>query len=307
MLIRSTWMRLYRNVPYDTMFIIANPEPKWKESIIYENRTFGDIVILDKIPDDDVTAHTIKTFEFYKWLLGSGRRYEFVTKLDADIWLNARGFYDRFLAPRISKWDGPAKATVKQTVIGELFYDKKSDLVYPHHSMYTLTWDMVELLARLQDKFHLVTGEDMAISLLLLRDKQRPTFVNFRGREKFDFDEDDARGDGTAWAREHTQVDAIKHAVTDEAIAIRNLKDSNSWQRVAACFDEKGIRGRPEMTVAEKSPSIFMRIGDLWHRFWPNTRFRTIPESLFKQDNGIWICDGLWNMGVMRDGTYHDL
>ena len=81
MLIRYTWMKLHKDVPMDRRFVISNPGLSWTRIIQQENRTFGDLTVLDHLPADDFTANTIKTVELYRWLAEkSPKQYEFVTK-----------------------------------------------------------------------------------------------------------------------------------------------------------------------------------------------------------------------------------
>lgn len=305
MLIRSSWMQLFRDAPFDGRFVVSNPGQQWTEAVVSENRTYGDMIVLDNIAEDDVTANTVKTLEFYKWLVRSGLRYEFVSKMDTDLWLNARGFWDRFLAPRMTR---PASnralvSAVHNTVIGELYYSKTYDLVFPHGAMYTMTWDMVELLASLQEEFQVVTGEDMATAVLMLKGRQKANFVNFKGTEKFDYDDSDTRWDGTAWARRKTHPNATYHAlVGDEPIAVHQLKDERLWNKVADCFDQNGIKEMPP-----HPPSGPWRSWPtLWHDFWTwvgvsgqyDSRFDRIPGFLWDVDQeGDWTCDGIWNLG----------
>lgn len=308
MMIRSTWMRLYGSLPFDGRFVVANPGPRWTEMVAMENRTFGDMIVLDRIPEDDITANTIKTLEFYKWLTESGRRYEFVTKLDTDLWLNARGFWDRFLVPRLSSANGtgPLESTVERTVIGELHFDRTWDLVFPQGSMYTVTWDMVELLSSLQEKHGVETGEDMAVAVLMLKGRQTANFVNFRGTEKFNYNDGDSRGDGTAWARKKTHQLATDHAIySSDAIAVHRLKTTDSWFKVAACFDENGVRKPPLPSGPDKTP-LYIRLFDILHstglhRRW-NTRFDRIPNFLWSLKEGEWMCDDIWNLGRSKTG-----
>ncbi|KAK1991811.1 hypothetical protein LX36DRAFT_734249 [Colletotrichum falcatum] len=313
MLIRSTWMRIFEDVPFDGRFVVSNPGPQWTGMVVNENRTFGDMIVLDHIAEDDVTANTIKTLEFYKWLVDRDVRYEFVSKMDTDLWLNARGFWDRFLAPRLSPdaATGTLKSTVQKTVIGELYYSPTWDLVFPHGAMYTVTWDMVKLLARLQSEQGVITGEDMAVATLMLNGHERANFVNFRGTEKFDYDDDDARHDGTAWARRETHPDAIQHAlVGDEAIAIHQLKDENLWFKVAGCFDEKGLKPAPQPSQSESESESQKPMSVRWHDFWfwvgvsdrYDARFSRIPDLLWTREGGHWICDGIWDLGETKTG-----
>ncbi|KAK1579874.1 uncharacterized protein LY79DRAFT_521872 [Colletotrichum navitas] len=310
-LIRSTWMRIFEDVPFDGRFVVSNPGPQWTEMVAKENRTFGDIIVLDHIAENDVTANTIKTLEFFKWLVDHDVKYEFVSKMDTDLWLNARGFWDRFLVPRLltDAAMGTLKSTVRKTVIGELYYSPTWDLVFPHGAMYTVTWDMVKLLVRLQSEQGVVTGEDMAVATLMLNGRKRASFVNFRGTEKFDYDDEDARHNGTAWARRKTHPDAIQHAlVGDEAIAIHQLKDENLWLKVADCFDEKGIKPAPQTSQSEPESQKPMSVQ--WHDFWfwmgvsdrYDARFSRIPDVLWTKEDGHWICDGIWDLGETKTG-----
>ncbi|WYZ35702.1 hypothetical protein EsH8_X_000349 [Colletotrichum jinshuiense] len=312
MLIRSTWMKVFSDVPFDGRFVVSNPGPQWTEVVANENRTFGDMIVLDHIAEDDITANTIKSLEFYKWLVEHDMKYEFVSKMDTDLWLNALGFWDRFLAPRLSpdSKTGRMSSTVERTVIGELYYSKYWDLVFPHGAMYTVTWDMVKLLSQLQEKYRVVTGEDMAIATLMLNGRERANFVNFKGTEKFDYDDMDARHDGTAWAREMTHPDAIQHAmVGDEAIAVHQLKEKSLWFKVADCFDSLGVKTPPPMIESEPESQRPMSVR--WHDFWYwmgvsdryEARFDRIPDFLWTREDGHWICDGIWDMGETKTGA----
>lgn len=313
-LIRSTWMSLYRSIPFDGRFVVANPGPQWTEAVAEENKTYGDMIVLDHIAEDDITANTIKTLEFYKWLVGrSPRRYEFVSKMDTDLWLNAYGFWNRFLLPQMGRKADNLGYSRKsnRTVIGELYYSKTYDLVFPHGAMYTASWDVVELLASLQEKFNVVTGEDMAVAVLLLKSRTLANFINFRGSEKFDFDEEDTRGDGTAWARPDTHPDATYHALLggSDPIAVHQLKSEESFLKVAECFDEVGAKSEPGLEESiDISGQWSWSIS--WHDFLTSvglsgqydSRFERIPDALWSQEDGNWICDGIWDLGKTKEG-----
>ncbi|KAI9167428.1 hypothetical protein HJFPF1_03555 [Paramyrothecium foliicola] len=308
MRIRSTWMKLYKNLPFDARFVVANPGPHWTEMVAMENRTFGDMIVLDKIQEDDFTANTLKTLEFYRHLVDNNLRYEYVTKLDTDSWLNARGFWDRFLVPRMSNETGQLKATVSRTVISELYFSGPRDLVFPNGSMYTITWDLVEILVALQYRFSIVMGEDMTFSILLLKGKQVINFVNFRGSEKFDYDDLDSRGDGTAWARTGSHLTSVAHAIgSRDAILIHHLKTETVWFKVAACFDENGVKEIPQKLQAEQWPPLLMLWFDFWywagvHAIW-RERIEDVPDFLWTQNkDGDWICDGIFNLGPTKTG-----
>ncbi|EGY16548.1 hypothetical protein VD0002_g4899 [Verticillium dahliae] len=307
MIIRSSWMRMYGDLPVDTRFVVSNPGPDWTAAVSSENQTFGDMIVLDHLQEDDVTANTVKTLALYQWLIDHNHQYEFVSKMDTDLFFNARGFWDRFLEPRLTNSTGRYVSTVERTVIGELYYSHSWDLAFPHGAMYTMTWDMVELLAGLQRRFHVVTGEDMAVAMLLLKGRERANFVNFRGTEKFDYLDEDARGDGTAWARCATHPEATEHAIVGPApIAVHQLKDKALWFKVADLFDANGVKPMPPPTVSDPWPSLWMR----WHDFWYavgvkglwSSRHSRIPDFFWSYEDGSWICDGIWNLGATKTG-----
>lgn len=307
MLIRTTWMRLFQHVPFDARFVVSNPGPGWNETIRFENQTFGDMIVLDHIPEDDVTANTIKTLEFYKWLINGGQRYEFVTKLDTDLWMNAPAFWDRYLLPRMSNETGRLTATVSRTIIGQLFYSDTGYNTFAHGSMYTVTWDMMQLLVSLQERFNVVTGEDAAVGILMHKGQEMANFVNLHGEEKFDYDDGDSRGDGTAWARTDSHPDAISHALySDEVIAVHMLKQKKLWMKVADCFDQEGVKTIPPPPEYERRPPFRVRWKDfLYSTGLANpyeTMFDTIPREFFIHKHGNWVCDGIWNLGKSKMG-----
>ena len=309
MLIRSTWMRLYKNVPFDGRFVVSNPGPQWTDTVRLENSTFGDMIVLDHLQEDDITANTVKTIELYQWLIDHDQKYEFVSKMDTDVWFNARGFWDSYLLPRMSNRTGTLTAEVDRTVIGELYYSIVHDLVFPHGAMYTFTWDMVEMFAKLQKEYQVVTGEDMTLAMLLLKAKKVVKFVNFKGTEKFDYDPRDTRGDGTAWARQKSHQNAIKHAVHgSDAIAIHELKHEDDYLRVSDCFDENGVMEEPP--IAEDAHVSGTPFSLRWHDFWDSlgmsnryqTKIGKVPEFFWTKVNGTWRCDGIWDMGMTKTG-----
>jgi hypothetical protein len=342
MLIRTSWMRLYKDLPFDARFVVSNPGPEWVESIRLENSTFGDMIVLDNLREDDFTANTVKTLGFYRWLVDkSPRRYEFVSKMDTDLWLNARGFWDRYLEPRLSAPDddegAPLRATVEKTIIGQLYYSPPHKIVFPHGSMYTVTWDMVSLLADLQDEHHVVAGEDMAMAVLMLKGHQQATVINMRGSEKFDFDERDTRHDGSAWAVDTTRPTAAEHALYGpDVIAVHQLKSNEAWLKVAACFDENGIKPMPswkapppapepkEPTPPEELPAdanddARKKHDDAQKEYdaakkefeeakkqvmrYSRSRFDAIPGDYWEHIGGTWLCNGIWKTpeGVDRN------
>lgn len=302
MMIRSSWMRLYQDIPFDGRFVISNPGPQWIETIKLENSTFGDMIVLDTLEENDFTANTIKTLEFYNWLLkNSPKKYQFVSKMDTDLWLNARAFWSRFLVPRMSDENGSLKATVNHTILGQLYYSPPHRVVFPHGSMYTVTWDMVEMLVSLQDKHHVIAGEDLTMAVLLLKAKEKATVVNFKGSEKFDYDDNDTRpGEDTAWAPHTTVPSAAEHALYGgDIIAIHRLKSDKVWLKVADCFDEQGVKKMPpeKRPLPPESESDSEQEGEKPKpKIYSKSRFYAIPADYWEFRDERWLCNGIWNL-----------
>lgn len=297
MLIRFTWMKMYKNVPMDQRFVVSNPGPQWTQIVAMENRTYGDMIVLDHLPEDDFTANTIKTIEFYRWLKEkSPRKYEFVSKLDTDLWVNARALYDRHLVPRM---DENLKANVNHTVIGQFYYSHPHKTAFPHGALYTATWDIVELLPVLQDEFHVIAGEDVTMAWLLMKGKQKVTVATLTEAEKFEFDRNDVRpGEVTGWARNTTDLTSQSHALYGkDAIGVHQLKKDNDWLTMATCFDENGIKDMPTEPEQEPGP-------DDPKPGYPRPWYTSIPDAYWEVDtDGALLVNGVWKLepGVGRD------
>ncbi|CRK11193.1 hypothetical protein BN1708_010069 [Verticillium longisporum] len=302
MLIRYTWMKLYKDVPMDQRFVISNPGPRWMDVIRQENRTYGDLIVLDHLQEDDFTANTVKTIEFYRWLVEkSPRKYEFVTKMDTDLWVNARGYYDRQILPRLEAQAGNTTlvSTVDYTVIGQFYYDSYHKTSFPHGAIYTVTWDIVQLLPMLQDKFHVIAGEDVTMAWLLMRGKQKVNMAVLNEQEKFEFDQKDTRrGEDGPWARTGTDVTSPWHALAGkEALAIHMLKKDDEWLMVASVFDKNGLIDAPTTESHE-----FRDDND--KPGYPRPHYTAIPDSFWETDkDGRLLCNGVWKLeaGVGRD------
>ncbi|CAP64495.1 uncharacterized protein PODANS_5_7825 [Podospora anserina S mat+] len=307
MLIRYTWMKMFKDVPMDQRFVISNPGPDWRAVIQQENATFGDMIVLDHLHEDDFTANTVKTVEFYRWLSDkSPVKYEFVSKMDTDLWVNARAYWDRQLLPRldvVKSADGNTvtgyKANVNHTTIGQFYYDNYHRTAFPHGAIYTVTWDIVNLLPKLQDKHHIIAGEDVTMAWLLIKGHQKVTMAILTQEEKFEFDHKDTRpGERTPWARKGTDVTSSWHAMYgSEILAIHQLKKDDDWLMVAECFDERGIKEMPP--YPEKEPEDKGEKPGYPRPFWTQ-----IPNDFWETDvDGTLLCNGIWKLepGVGRD------
>ena len=232
-IIRSTWQTLYRNASFTPLFVTGNPAPEWLPLLAQENATYGDMLILDGTADDKKFATTLKPFETLKYLrdqaASTGKKWDFVSKIDDDSFLNAVKFRQEIL--------GPNKDT-KSTIISRVVQYARPH-VFPGGQFYTLTWDLVERLALLYEtasKEHLIRlmngetekklakrHEDFMIADLLVQDGYKFDYIKLDDDRAFD-------------------VVAMGN-VSDKSINVHRMKKDEEYLWVAAMFDESGFQG----------------------------------------------------------------
>jgi beta-1,3-galactosyltransferase 1 len=242
MIIRLTWQRLYRDVPVTTRFVLANPGPLWAPLIEAENATYGDLVVLPHLEESRAVANSIKAIEFFKWMTGQSRRYLFVSKLDDDSFINARAFYNSYLAPRIDRSTGSTelKAGVKRTAFGRRL--SLEDFDYPGGQFYTVTWDLLELLVKLQRRLNVTDmAEDALVGHLLQQGNETWNLIQLPNPVAFDYSDEDMDR-GTAWAVNSSKQEEWVHAVGPGAINPHKMKDDMTYLRVSNCFDWRGLK-----------------------------------------------------------------
>ncbi|QDS72013.1 hypothetical protein FKW77_001924 [Venturia effusa] len=243
-IIRSTWQALYKNETiFRTRFVLSNPGELWAPVIAVENATHGDIILLPHLKEDAHTANTVKSIEFLKYLTSNSTSYDFVTKLDDDSYLDAHNFWKNYLEPRIA-FDAnksPAESSaLKRTIIARTL--RRSTWTYPGGQFYTMTWDMVSLLAQLHDE-HPINDEheDVLIGRLLHEAGLKWQHADLPNEVAFDYEEKDLRGDGTAFAKADADLKGWRHAIGRGSVNPHKMKEDEEYLRVAACFDEEGV------------------------------------------------------------------
>ena len=232
--IRNTWQALYASPVFETRFVIANYNDSWSYSIEQENRTYGDLVRLDNVEPGAKEAHTIKTMEYFKHIVAEagsrGRCYDFVSKIDDDVFLVATKFFSDYLAPRLH----PMPAT--RTLIAR-WMQKTRRHPWPQGSFYTLSWDMILLLAQSHTQSSLFDiPEDVMVGELLGREQVKYEFVKLDKKRAFDVAGPDTHPPGT---------------VGKEAIAPHMLKDDKLYRQVASLFDESGWNGKSMVGITD--------------------------------------------------------
>ncbi|KAJ3286408.1 hypothetical protein HDU79_006490 [Rhizoclosmatium sp. JEL0117] len=228
LMIRETYQRLTNPLSSiaTTRFILGEPPtPSHLESLIQENNTYGDIIILP-IPENPHTANTIKPITFLSSLLTTNThlRHPFISKADDDSYIHLSLYYKTYIHPNTH---------LKNVIIGRNCTDCQPYL-YATGQLYTLSLEMSDTLASLFSKTPLQNHpEDALVGKLLEKHNLHPphsyTFIRVENREAFDFD-----------AR-HNETWKKNHAVRGGAINPHKLKRDVDFLGVAALFDEKGV------------------------------------------------------------------
>jgi hypothetical protein len=248
-LIRETWQRLYKTHDiFTTRFILSNPGDTWRPMIERENATYGDLIVLDHLPETAEVANSNKSIEYIKYLVDNNMKYDFVSKLDDDSFLDAYTFYTQYLKP--------IKSESPRTIFGRKTRETIYDFRYPGGQFYTISWDLVEILARLhkekpppRNKY-----EDVLIGKLLSEAKEDWTFTELSNREAFDFEFENKEKKVDPWAKARADLNAYEHAIGKGAINPHRLKDDTVFLQVASCYGPTGLtRFSTADGAAEKS------------------------------------------------------
>jgi hypothetical protein len=248
-IIRSTWQTLYRNESRATFrFVISNPEVLWEPVIAKENETYGDIIILRNLVEDAKTANTIKTVEFFRYLLDQDQRWSFVSKIDDDSYVDAARFYDRYLEPRFhntKEWLAPGVPKVRNTVIGKPLDIGRKAFQYPSGQFYTVSWDLMKTIVDVQKRAS-ITGEheDVLIGELLDQSGLAFEFFAMSRAEAFEIEWSKSirvADQDSAWANDSADLNNTNsHSVGKGAINPHRMKKDKDYLMVAACFGPDG-------------------------------------------------------------------
>ena len=173
-IIRGTWQTLYRyHSSITTRFVIAKPDEHWAPFVAQENATYGDLIVLPHLEESAGIANAIKSVEFFKYLTQQNQRWQFICKLDDDSFINVPAFYSDFLAPLINNAGG--SNNLRTIIAREL---EKDGFKYPGGQFYTMTWDLVELLAKLHRQKPISNEhEDVLVGRLLHEAQEQMTSI----------------------------------------------------------------------------------------------------------------------------------
>jgi hypothetical protein len=227
-IIRSTWQAMYNSTNLTLRFVLARIDPEYASQIHAENQTHGDLISLSWLDEDYYIANTIKPIEFFRYLIESNQKHQFVSKIDDDSFLNVPAFWDEYIEPRLFNDNyGPSLIGRKMEYFGD---DSDNYFIYPGGQFYTMSWEVMEIVveqfARAPD---VNQHEDVLIGKLLNEAGANYTFVPLDNRQAFDYDPD--IDDPEEWG----------HKVFEGAINPHRMKTQKEYLAVANLFDEYGL------------------------------------------------------------------
>ena len=230
-IIRTSWQRVFASPKYDFRFIIADLDNDlWTPFLQAENDTYGDLIRLDGLPEDRYTANTIKTMEFITALttgrlhgIPPGKRYDWVSKVDDDTFLDPNAFHAEFLAQQ------PVN---EMTLVGMLYEGWQSgrDYSYPSGRFYTMSWPLAAKLGSLYVTNRIVNEhEDALIGRLLYEGNQDYNLIGFPYERSPNIG--DGGPDNVAFINATTYI-------------MHNMKEDTEYLQVASLFDRRGYNGK---------------------------------------------------------------
>jgi hypothetical protein len=242
-IIRSTWQTLFKNHSlYDARFFISNPTASWESRIAKENAAHGDLMILKHLEESQTIANTVKSIEFLKYLTSRAKdhQWKFISKIDDDSFIDPNAFYHKYLFP-ILKSNTPGPTIIAREL-------SKGAFNFPGGQFYTMTWSLAEKLSMLHRQNPITNEhEDVLVGRLLFEAQEEWAFVNLPNSVAFDYDDDLGQvieGRKTAWAKDNADLNAWVHAVGPGAINPHKMRRDEEYLRVAACFDNNGLKNR---------------------------------------------------------------
>lgn len=202
-------------------FFVSNPGV-WMPLIQHENASYGDIIMLPHLEESAQVATRIKPLEFYAHI-AHWKPWKYVSKLDDDSFLDVETFYREYVLP--------LSRNQSRTIIGRCMKRPGDEYSYPGGQFYTISWEMVTLLAQLYTSNRIKDEhEDCLVGRLLYEAGEPFECLNLENPQSFDYD----AGNVDKWAWSHNITNA------KEAINPHKIKEDEMYLRIAEMYDGYG-------------------------------------------------------------------
>ncbi|KAK4697763.1 hypothetical protein P7C71_g343, partial [Lecanoromycetidae sp. Uapishka_2] len=249
LIIRWTWVSLFQQQPplYDHAFGILRPDPALISLLKKENDTFGDILFLDHLEDNEGNAKGPKPFEIFKKVTQEGwkgnKKYAFVSKVDSDTYIDPVRVWDLYLKDRVHtshRDGGEHRDGGDQLLMGMPM------LTSPWRNVQggfkTMSWDLATVLGELYDGWNVSRGpiglEDDAVGRILTEADEPYKILSLVEEETWDIYGEE----GELYAETWIKTPPVQSKLEDVEVAtyLHQMKEERDWLAVKDLFDKDG-------------------------------------------------------------------
>jgi hypothetical protein len=207
----------YKDITF--RFVLGKPDPAYHQAITYENNTYGDLIILDNVPDDRENARTIKPYEFFKYIEKNLPVYKYIAKLDTDCFLNIPMFWNNYFNETVQE--------LEYAIIG-LFIKGLGRFEWPQGGFELISWKIMLWLNKFYPSVpRSADADDLQLAWFLYDAEINYTKVEFDPVSSYDF-------------RSGCNAEYITD-VFPYSMRIHELKVENDYLNVASCFTSDGV------------------------------------------------------------------
>jgi hypothetical protein len=218
-LMRVHQIHPFKNFGVTFKFVMGAVDPSIEQDIQFENKTFGDIIILKNYTDSRLNARSTKPFVFFKHVEENMSPYKYVAKLDSDTFLNIHGLWDKYFTKTIQDYDFGLIA---------LFIQKVGVFDWPQGAFEAVSWKAMLMTNRFyQYAPRSAEEEDIQISWFFYDAEIKIKQIEFTTSSSYDF----RLGSTWSWLSD----------VNPDALRIHELKTDQDYLNVARCFTPEGI------------------------------------------------------------------
>ena len=175
------------------------------------------------------TANHIKFWEFAKHLQKyQGSRfpkYKFVSKVDDDSFINLPVFYKEFMAPYLEQGKNSS-----HTLIGRK-YDWFGGFEWVHGRFYTVSWDLMEIYARLHAENPYTDQNEDSLTGRYLFEHDIPYTIIEIPRNRSENTIETVNGEPPGF-------------IAEDTVVVHYLKTNQRFLEIAALFNETGYNGK---------------------------------------------------------------
>ena len=211
-LLRTQQIEPYKSSKVTFRFILGIPPLTYRQSLVYENITYGDLIILENVPDTYYAANSYKTFEYFKYVEQNLNTFKYIGKMDTDTFLSIPDFLEECFNQTVQKTD--------LAIIGNWIHG--GVLPWAQGAFYVLSWKVSLIINRLYDTVARRTRhEDFQVALFLYDAKIDYNHVAINEDRSYDR--------------------ILRWPIDYNAYRVHKIKDESTYLMITSCFTPQGV------------------------------------------------------------------